>query len=45
MFVLLRHPHDDDPESTYTLDPYITSKGIRSIRKILKELVKEYGIP
>ena len=45
MFVLLRHPHDDDPETTYSLDPHITSKGISSINKNLKMLIREYGIP
>ena len=45
MFVLLRHPHDEDPETTYSLDPHITSKGIKSIRNMIKELVSEYGVP
>ncbi len=45
MFVLLRHPDDEDPEATYTLDPHITIKGIKSILKIVNGLVEEYGIP
>ena len=45
MFVLLRHPHDEDPEATYILDPHITSRGINSIKKRLDMLIDEYGIP
>jgi broad specificity phosphatase PhoE len=45
MFVLLRHPHDEDPEATYALDPHVTPKGIRSINENINYLIKEYGIP
>jgi len=45
MFVLLRHPHDEDPDATYALDPHLTKKGYRSMHDKIDLMIKEYGIP